>query len=97
MNQQYDQELRGALFKNEKKAEERDPDYTGNMQVEGVAYFLDAWLKKSAAGKTYMSCRLKPKKAPANPPAREPVKQTRDQQRAHSQGFDSYDDEPPPF
>jgi uncharacterized protein (DUF736 family) len=57
----YDNELRGALFKNDKKADERDPDYTGNAQVKGQEYFLDAWLKKSKAGKTFMSVRLKPK------------------------------------
>jgi hypothetical protein len=75
---EYDNELRGVLFKNENKRGERDPDYSGSAQVKGQAYFLDAWIKESKkpGGKKFMSLRLKPKMAREhqggtdNPPAR---------------------------
>jgi hypothetical protein len=76
-DRQYDNELRGVLFKNEKKRDERDADYTGSAQVKGQQYFLDAWIKESTkpGGKKFMSLRLKPKMArehqgaPNNPPS----------------------------
>jgi hypothetical protein len=65
----YDNNLRGVLFKNDDKREgKQDPDYTGNCEVDGVAYWLSAWIKesktkKNADGKPmkYMSLSLKPK------------------------------------
>jgi uncharacterized protein (DUF736 family) len=58
----YDNNLRGALFKNEeKRPDKKDPDYRGNVEVDNVEYWLDAWLEKSKQGKTYMSLKLNPK------------------------------------
>jgi uncharacterized protein (DUF736 family) len=75
MTKQYDNELRGALFKNKDKDEgDSKPDYTGNAQIEGVDYFMDAWINTSESGRKYMSVKFKAKKAQANPPAREPRK-----------------------
>lgn len=53
-----DNELRGALFKNQKKTDERHPDYRGEVTVEGVKYEIGAWLKTSANGLRYMSMKL---------------------------------------
>lgn len=55
---QYDDELRGALFKNDKKGNEKAPDYKGSMQVKGVKYDLAAWLQTSQRGQKYMSLKL---------------------------------------
>jgi hypothetical protein len=67
---EYDNEKRGALFKNRDKAEragqqdtEKWPDYKGNIEIEGVKYWLSAWLSKSHDGMTYMSLRAVPKEA----------------------------------
>lgn len=58
----YDNNLRGALFKNDKKREgKKDPDYKGQCEVNGEEFWLSAWLQKSKAGDTYMSLRLNPK------------------------------------
>jgi uncharacterized protein (DUF736 family) len=56
-------DLTGALFKNKKKTDDKHADYTGTVRVDGTDYFLDAWIKKSQAGETFMSLRLKPKNA----------------------------------
>lgn len=61
MTQQYDNELRGSLFKNDKDGNEARPDYTGTCQIGGVEYRMAAWLKESASGKKYMSFKFDPK------------------------------------
>ena len=58
----YDNELRGVLFKNDEKLEDRDPNYTGSAQIGGQTYWLNAWIKESKKdGRKYMSLSFKPK------------------------------------
>ena len=90
----YDNNLRGVLFRNDRNDRDKHPDYKGSAEIDGVEYWLSAWIKAGKSGK-FMSLSFKEKDVAANPPAREPVRQTRDQQRARSVGLDSYDDEPP--
>lgn len=58
MPQEFDNEMKGVLFKNEKKESDKHPDYKGNCQVNGVEMWLSAWIKKSKAGKPYMSLQF---------------------------------------
>lgn len=52
----------GALFKNKKKQEEKQPDYTGQAIIAGREYWLSAWIKRSKETKeTYMSVAVEPK------------------------------------
>ena len=44
-------DLSGALFKNDKKGNEKAPDYTGNAMVDGFEYKMSAWIKEGASGK----------------------------------------------
>lgn len=94
MSQQYDNNLRGVLFKNDRKEKDTHPDYKGQCEVGGAEFWLSAWIKEGNKGK-FMSLSFQPKEEARNPPAREPVKQSREQQRSSAAGFDSYDDEPP--
>jgi hypothetical protein len=41
----------GALFRNTKKTEEKQPDYRGNIQVKGENFVLVAWVKDGKNGK----------------------------------------------
>lgn len=50
----------GSLFKNQKE-KENHPDYSGEANVNGVLYFMDAWIKEGAKGK-WMSFAFKKKK-----------------------------------
>lgn len=60
---QYDNKNSGVLFKNERKSEDRHPDYTGTYtDAEGREFFLDAWIRESAKGK-FFSIRTKEKTA----------------------------------
>lgn len=51
----------GVLFKNNDKKTEKHPDYKGNLNVEGVEYFFDAWKKVSSKGDTFLSVSVKRK------------------------------------
>jgi len=73
---EYDNELRGALFKNTQKREgKQDADYRGNVTVNGVEYWVSSWINTSKKdGSKYMSLSLKPKEQQAAPPASAPAK-----------------------
>jgi len=43
--------MRGVLFKNERKEEEKHPDYTGKIQFNHVEHWLSAWIKQGRKGK----------------------------------------------
>lgn len=79
---QYDNTNRGALFVNDRKAPgSSQPDRSGTLNVEGVEYFFDGWLKKSAAGVPFLSVSIKRKdKQPGSAPAQQP------QQQSHGYG-----------
>lgn len=54
----------GALFKADpaKKAENpKRPDYEGSAEIDGVQYWISAWLKEGKAGMKFMSLSFKPK------------------------------------
>lgn len=55
---EYDNELSGVLFKNDKEGNEKRPDYTGKIQVEGTEYRLAAWIKTgSQSGVKFLSLK----------------------------------------
>lgn len=60
MAQQYDNTNRGVLFKNDKKEQDNHPDYKGQINIDGVEYWLSSWIKRSDKG-TFMSLSVKPK------------------------------------
>lgn len=54
----------GALFRNDKKATDQHPDYTGNITIEGKEYYLSAWVNESArTGQKYFAIKATPKAA----------------------------------
>jgi hypothetical protein len=59
----YDNTNSGALFKNDRKEGDRDPDYTGNVNIDGTEYWLSGWINTSRAGEKYMALRVRPKDA----------------------------------
>lgn len=64
---EYDNTNSGGLWRNEKKATDKHPDYTGQINVDGVEYWLSAWLKTSKKGAKFMSLAVKPKEEQAEP------------------------------
>jgi len=50
----------GVLFKNDKKETGNQPDYKGNITVDGQPYWLSAWIKDGKSGK-FMGLAVSPK------------------------------------
>ena len=61
----YDNINRGALFRDEKKADEKDRDYSGSINIDGKEFWISGWVKESKAGKKFLSLRVKPKSGAA--------------------------------
>lgn len=70
MSKEYDNELRGVLFRNnEKRSDKKDPDYRGSATIEGVEYWLDAWVNESKkGGDKFLSLKFKAKERQAEKP-----------------------------
>lgn len=97
MSQQYDNSNRGVLFKVEAyKKRERGPDYSGSLNVDGVEFSLDAWIKEAQSGRKYMSLSVKLKeRQPAAPaPAPRPNSYAQAKGRPQPAG-DDYDSDIP--
>lgn len=60
----------GVLFANDKKDNEKAPNYKGNMMVDGQEYWLSAWVKEGKNGK-FLGLAVSPRDA--QPPASKPV------------------------
>jgi len=60
-DKKFDNTNRGVLFKNENKEQETHSDYKGNININGVEYWLNGWLKTSKNGKKYFSLAVKTK------------------------------------
>lgn len=58
---EYDNNMRGVLFKNDQKGNESAPWYKGNIEIDGVKYELAAWLKESKAGNKFLSLKAEKK------------------------------------
>jgi uncharacterized protein (DUF736 family) len=57
---EYDNSNRGALFRvTDKQGNDKRPDYSGNLNVNGVDYELSGWMKVSKAGNKFMSLTIK--------------------------------------
>lgn len=72
---QYDNNLSGVLFKNDKDGNEKRPDYKGSAEIEGVQYWVSAWIREGAKGK-FMSMKYERKEqqpAPAPRNASQPA------------------------
>ena len=51
----------GSLFQNDRKQEDRHPDYTGSALINGVEMQIAGWKKRSSSGKPFLSLSFKPK------------------------------------
>jgi uncharacterized protein (DUF736 family) len=58
---EYDNTNRGVLFRNDRKETEKQPDFTGSLDIDGVDHYLSAWIKTSKAGKKYFDIKFNPK------------------------------------
>jgi len=81
---QYDNNLTGVLFKKDKGGNEKRPDYKGSAEIEGVQYWVSAWVRDTAKGKC-LSMKYERKEQQSAPaPAVEPAPEL----------HDAFDDDP---
>ncbi len=74
---QYDNNLTGVLFVNDKQGNKKRPDWKGSAEIDGVNYWVSGWSRESARG-PLISLKLEKKEQqqasrPAPPPAPAPA------------------------
>ena len=57
----YDNNNRGALWKNDKRSSEKHPNLRGSAEVDGVEYWVSAWTNKDGGKKPLVSLSFTPK------------------------------------
>lgn len=67
-------DLTGTLFKNDKMMNEKSPQYTGSVTIDGVDYWQSAWVKEGKSGVKFFSQSFKRKDAPAQSYSEAPKK-----------------------
>jgi hypothetical protein len=68
MAQQFDGTNRGVISKNTRKELETHPDIKGQINVDGVEFWIDGWAKQRNDGTgSFYSLSIKPKNPPAAP------------------------------
>ena len=73
---EYDNTNSGILARNQRKEKESHPEYTGSINVNGVEFWLSAWVKTGGPGsklegQKFFSLALTPKDAPRDAPRKE--------------------------
>ena len=63
----------GAIFKNDKKTSQNQPDYRGKVNVNGKEMEIALWVKTSSAGNTYFSASFSEPYVKAETPQTQPV------------------------
>lgn len=69
-------DMSGALFRNDKKESDNHPGYKGDLMIDGVEYWLSAWLKEGKNGR-FFSLSVKPKQDVHSRPPQERPSQSR--------------------
>ena len=61
MKQEYDNEMRGVLFRNDKREKDSQPQAKGTCQIDGVEYWVSAWTNTDKNGNKYQSLSFQKK------------------------------------
>lgn len=64
--QEYDNNMQGVLFDNERHNKDGDPNMRGQCEIEGVEYWISAWWNNSSKMGDYLKFRLEPKDERSN-------------------------------
>jgi uncharacterized protein (DUF736 family) len=72
----YDNTNRGAIFKNAQKSSDKQPDYKGKINVDGVDKQISLWVTTSKDGKKFFSVQIS---EPYQPQQQAPAQQQEEQ------------------
>ena len=65
----FDNTNRGSLFKNDKKTEDKHPDMSGTINIDGTEFWISGWKKTSKAGAGFISLSVRLKQDQASKPS----------------------------
>lgn len=68
-----DNNMKGALFHNDKQGNENRPDLRGEVTIGGVKYSVSGWNNTSKGGKDYVGLQVSEWKEQAAPQAQAPT------------------------
>jgi len=87
----------GALFKNDKKEKDTHPDYRGDIKIDGVEYWLSAWIKPTKNGTKFMSlsAQVKDGQFSNGAPKASQAPQKSNAKATQGSGFDDVSDDVP--
>lgn len=92
---QYDNTNRGTIAKNDRKEQDSHPDIAGSINVAGVDYWINGWLKtNSRDGSKFYSLTVKPKQERAQQIVNESRQQSYGEASGGSYAGDLNDDLP---
>lgn len=70
----YDNNLTGVLFVNDKQGNDKRPDYKGSAEIDGVQYWVSGWKKMTSKGPTLsMKYERKEQQPAAAPSTQQPA------------------------
>ena len=75
----YDNTNSGVLFNNDRKEQEKQPDYNGSLNVEGKEYWISGW-KKNGKKVTFISLAVTPKDDKFKKEYKQEIKQEQEQE-----------------
>jgi len=68
--------MSGSLFRNDRKSNDKSPDYQGTVMINGVEMWINGWLKEGNNGR-FFSLAFKPKEQQSKPQSQNPARQTK--------------------
>lgn len=84
-------DLQGSLFKNKRRTKSTHPEYTGQAKLDGVEYWVSAWVKEKQDGEKFFSMAFTAKDDQANTS----VAKSYDSNSKSNTTFDDIDDDIP--
>lgn len=60
---EYNNNNQGAIFRNDRKQKDTDPEYKGSVTVGGAEYWVSVWVNETKDGRKYFSHKYTPKNA----------------------------------
>jgi len=96
MSKEYDNEMRGALFLNDKEGNDKRPDWRGSIQIDGKRYWVSMWNSTSTRGVEYKSLKIAVDDGTKKDPGASPQENKPVTAKPATQGkFDDLEDEIP--
>lgn len=69
------QDMGGSLFRNDRRTNDRQPTHRGDCKIEGVDYWISAWVKETYDGSKFFSLAFTEKDHTATPSNVKPAPQ----------------------